>query len=99
MHVRETDLGATDRTAYAEAELGKEFGSWPQRQLLAGLAVGGGRTWRDQPAPWFAQATLWINLRFKPSNIPSFIFPFFRFEWREPLSFQGGLMVHLPFTR
>ena len=22
-----------------------------------------------------------------------------RFEWREPLSFQGGLMLHLPITR
>jgi len=93
------DLGATDRAAYAEVELGNEFGSWPHRQILAGVGLGGGVTWRDQPNRWFAQATIWANLRFKPSNIPSFVFPFFRFEWSEPLSFQGGLMIHLPITR
>jgi hypothetical protein len=92
------DLGATDRGAYGELQLGDELGEWPNRQILAGIGVGGGIRWHDQPDRAFAQATLWANLRFRPSNIPSFIFPFFRVEWHGSPSFQGGLMFHLPFT-
>ena len=93
------DLGATDRGAYGELQLGDQLGSWPSRQILAGVGVGGGARWHDQPNRLFAQATIWANLRFKPSNIPSFIFPFFRFEWQKSASFQGGLMLHLPITK
>jgi hypothetical protein len=93
------DLGATDRGAYGELQLGQVLGDWPSRQILAGLGLGGGLRWHDQPERAFAQATLWVNLRFRPSNIPSFIFPFLRCEWRGSPSFQGGLMFHLPFTR
>jgi hypothetical protein len=97
------DIGVSDRSAYLELQVSREFGEWPARQFMVGAAIGPGirlRTDDKAQRPVLGQATLWSTFRFKPSNIPSMLFPFFRVEVAsEGTSFQGGLMLKVAIFR
>jgi len=97
------DIGLSDRTAYVELQISREFGEWPARQVLLGASLGPGiflRADEKSNRPILGQATLWGTFRFKPSNIPSMIFPFFRLEVSSlGTSLQGGLMLKVAVFR
>jgi hypothetical protein len=97
------DIGVTDAIAYAELQISREFGEWPGRQILLGAALGPGMRWKtDQSGqrPILGQTTIWGTFRFKPSNIPSMVFPFIRVEVSSAgTSLQGGLMLKVPIWR
>jgi hypothetical protein len=92
------DIGVSDRSAYAELQVSREFGEWPSaRQVIVGVGLGPGirlRADENGQRPLFGQATLWGTFRFEPSKLPSPLFPFIRVEVSSAgTSWQGGLML------
>ena len=92
------DIGVSDRSAYVELQVSREFEEWPMaRQVIVGAGLGPGirlRADENGQRPILGQATLWGTFRFEPSKIPSLLFPFIRIEMSSAgTSLQGGLML------